>query len=68
MPPRPPTAPRPATSLSAEGEATPKALIAGFGTIEDPHHGRKIEHRPVNILVIAACAVIGEAESFGLRK
>jgi hypothetical protein len=30
----------------------------------DPRDPRKVEHRLVDVLVIAVCAVIGEAESF----
>jgi predicted transposase YbfD/YdcC len=41
-----------------------EALIAGFETIEDPRCGWKVEHRLLDILVIAVCAVLGEAESF----
>ena len=35
-----------------------------FGAIEDPRCGGKIEHRLVDILVIAVCAVIACAESW----
>src|SRR5918911_4379271 len=41
-----------------------QALIAEFETIEDPRCGWKVEHRLLDILVIAVCAVLGEAESF----
>jgi predicted transposase YbfD/YdcC len=41
-----------------------EALIAAFETIEDPRCEWKVEHRPLDILVIAVCAVLGEAESF----
>ena len=41
-----------------------EALIAAFETIEDPRCGWKVEHRSLDILVIAVCAVLGEAESF----
>ena len=41
-----------------------EALINEFETIEDPRCDWKVEHRLVDILVIAVCAVIGEAESF----
>jgi predicted transposase YbfD/YdcC len=41
-----------------------EALIAAFGTIEDPRCEWKVEHRLLDILVIAVCAVLGEAESF----
>src|SRR3954466_2773222 len=41
-----------------------EALIAAFETIEDPRCEWKGEHRLLGILVIAVCAVLGEAESF----
>jgi predicted transposase YbfD/YdcC len=41
-----------------------EALIAAFDTLEDPRCGWKVEHRLIDILVIAVCAVLGEAESF----
>jgi predicted transposase YbfD/YdcC len=41
-----------------------EALIAEFETIEDPRCEWKIEHKLLDILVIAVCAVLGEAESF----
>jgi predicted transposase YbfD/YdcC len=41
-----------------------EALIAEFETIEDPRREWKIEHKLLDILVIAVCAVLGEAESF----
>src|SRR4051794_13869438 len=41
-----------------------ETLIAAFETIEDPRCEWKIEHRLLDILVIAVCAVLGEAESF----
>src|SRR5919199_1964333 len=41
-----------------------EALIAQLETIEDPRCERKVEHRLLDILVIAVCAVLGEAESF----
>src|SRR4051812_15973668 len=42
-----------------------ETLIAAFETIEDPRCEWKVEHRLLDILVIAVCAVLGEAESFG---
>ena len=39
-------------------------LIAAFETVEDPRCAWKVEHRLLDILVIAVCAVLGEAESF----
>jgi predicted transposase YbfD/YdcC len=41
-----------------------ETLIAAFETIEDPRCAWKVEHRLLDILVIAVCAVLGEAESF----
>src|SRR3954452_21577473 len=41
-----------------------EALIAAFETIEDPRCEGKVEHRLLDILVIAVCAVLGQAESF----
>ena len=41
-----------------------ETLIAAFETVEDPRCEWKVEHRLLDILVIAVCAVLGEAESF----
>jgi predicted transposase YbfD/YdcC len=41
-----------------------ETLIAAFETVEDPRCEWKVEHRRLDILVIAVCAVLGEAESF----
>src|ERR671929_1214687 len=41
-----------------------EALIAAFETIEDPRCEWKVEHRLLDILVIAVCAVLGEVETF----
>ncbi len=41
-----------------------EALITELEVIEDPRCGWKVEHRLIDILVIAVCAVLGEAESF----
>src|SRR5436305_1408000 len=41
-----------------------EALIAELASIEDPRCAWKVEHRLLDILVIAVCAVLGEAESF----
>jgi hypothetical protein len=41
-----------------------EALIAALETIEDPRCEWRVEHRLLDILVIAVCAVLGEAESF----
>ena len=39
-----------------------KALIAELETIEDPRCEWRVEHRLLDILVIAVCAVLAEAE------
>jgi predicted transposase YbfD/YdcC len=41
-----------------------EALIAEFASIEDPRRAWRVEHRLLDILVIAICAVIGGADSF----
>ena len=41
-----------------------ETLIAAFETVDDPRCEWKVEHRLLDILVIAVCAVLGEAESF----
>jgi predicted transposase YbfD/YdcC len=41
-----------------------EALVAQFASIEDPRCEWRVEHKLIDILVIAVCAVIGEAESF----
>src|ERR671917_2859440 len=41
-----------------------EALITQLETIEDPRCAWKVEHRLLDILIIAVCAVLGEAESF----
>ena len=41
-----------------------EALITEFGSIADPRCEWKVEHRLLDILVIAVCAVLGQAESF----
>jgi predicted transposase YbfD/YdcC len=41
-----------------------EALIKELAAIDDPRCGWKVEHRLLDILVIAVCAVLGEAESF----
>ena len=41
-----------------------EALITELEAIEDPRCEWKVEHRLIDILVIAVCAVLGEAESF----
>src|SRR3954453_20819851 len=42
-----------------------EALIKELASIEDPRWEWKVHHRLLDILVIAVCAVLGEAESFG---
>ncbi len=41
-----------------------ETLISQFTQIEDPRDPCKVEHQLIDILVIAVCAVIAEAESF----
>jgi predicted transposase YbfD/YdcC len=41
-----------------------EALITELEAIDDPRCGWKVEHRLIDVLVIAVCAVLGEAESF----
>jgi hypothetical protein len=41
-----------------------EALITELASIEDPRCAWKVEHRLIDVLVIAVCAVLGEAESF----
>jgi predicted transposase YbfD/YdcC len=41
-----------------------EALITEFAQLEDPRCDWLVEHKLIDILVIAVCAVIGEAESF----
>jgi predicted transposase YbfD/YdcC len=41
-----------------------EALVAQFASLQDPRCGWRVEHKLVDILVIAVCAVVGEAESF----
>src|SRR4051812_32262707 len=41
-----------------------EALINTFAQLEDPRCDWRVEHKLLDILVIAVCAVIGEAESF----
>ena len=41
-----------------------EALITELEAIEDPRCGWKVEHRLIDVLVIAVCAVLGEVESF----
>ena len=41
-----------------------EALIKELAAIEDPRCEWRVEHRLLDILAIAVCAVLGEAESF----
>ena len=41
-----------------------EALITELEAIEDPRCEWKVEHRLIDVLVIAVCAVLGEAETF----
>jgi predicted transposase YbfD/YdcC len=41
-----------------------EALITEFARLEDPRRAWRVEHKLVDILVIAVCAVVAEAESF----
>src|SRR5512143_3133551 len=41
-----------------------EALMTEFARIKDPRCDWKVEHKLIDILVIAVCAVIAEAESF----
>ena len=41
-----------------------RELIAQFEALDDPRCDRKVEHKLVDVLVIAVCAVLAEAESF----
>jgi predicted transposase YbfD/YdcC len=41
-----------------------EALMSQLARIEDPRCDCRVEHKLIDILVIAVCAVIGEAESF----
>jgi predicted transposase YbfD/YdcC len=41
-----------------------EALISQFAQIKDPRCPWRVEHKLLDILVIAVCAVLGEAESF----
>ncbi len=41
-----------------------EGLIEQFATLDDPRCAGRIEHRLVDVLVIAVCAVVAEAETF----
>ena len=58
----------------AKKEINPNALVECFEIIEDPRVDRTKDHKLVDIIVIALCAVISgaegwtEIEEFGLAK
>ena len=41
-----------------------ESLVEQFTALDDPRCISKVEHRLVDVLVIAVCAVIAEAETF----
>lgn len=41
-----------------------EGLVEQFATLDDPRCAGKVEHRLVDVLVIAVCAVVAEAETF----
>ena len=41
-----------------------EGLVESFAVLDDPRYPRKVEHRLVDVLVIAVCAVVAEAETF----
>ncbi len=41
-----------------------ETLITQLETLEDPRCEWEVEHRLLGILVVAVCAVLGEAEGF----
>ena len=41
-----------------------ESLVEHFTALDDPRCARKVEHRLVDVLVIAVCAVVAEAETF----
>jgi len=41
-----------------------EGLVERFAALDDPRCPGKVEHRLVDILVIAVCAVVAEAETF----
>ena len=49
---------------SCKERGTLETQIDKFAQIEDPRCDWRVEHKLLDILVIAVCAVIGEAESF----
>ncbi len=41
-----------------------EGLVEQFAALDDPRCAGKVEHRLVDVLVIAVCAVVAEAETF----
>ena len=41
-----------------------EGLVESFAALDDPRCPGKVEHRLVDVLVIAVCAVVAEAETF----
>ena len=41
-----------------------EGLVERFVALDDPRCAGKVEHRLVNVLVIAVCALVAEAETF----
>ena len=41
-----------------------ESLVESFAALDDPRCAGKVEHRLVDVLVIAVCAVVAEAETF----
>lgn len=41
-----------------------EGLVEQLAALDDPHCAGKVEHRLVDVLVIAVCAVVAEAETF----
>ena len=39
-------------------------LVEQFAALDDPRCPGKVDHRLVDVLVIAVCAVVAEAETF----
>ena len=42
-----------------------ESLIEHFATLDDPRCAGRVEHRPVDVSVIAVCAVIADAATLG---
>ena len=41
-----------------------KSLVEHFAALDDPRCAKEVEHRLVDVLVIAVCAVVAEVETF----